>query len=267
MPTWNPHDYHNNSSQQQIWARELIAKLHLHGDERVLDIGCGDGKVTAEIASLLPRGCIVGIDKSPDMIQFATRNFPSQEFPNLSFEQMDASTLRFRDEFDVIFSNAALHWIYDHRPVLHGISAALKPTGRILLQMGGSGNAAGVLATVSSIMREPEWSPYFENFTFRYGFHGPADYQQWLTSAGLQPHRVELIPKDMIHPTIDAFTGWLRTTWIPWIQSVPESRREEFIHHLVEHYVKSHPPDSAGRVHVEMVRLEVEAYQHGRTER
>lgn len=259
MPTWNPHDYATHSSQQQLWARELIAKLNLKGDERVLDIGCGDGKVTAEIASLLPRGCIVGIDKSAEMIQFATRNFPSQEHPNLSFDQMDASALRFHDEFDIIFSNAALHWIQDHRPVLHGISTALKSSGRILLQMGGAGNAAGVLATVSPIMREPEWSPYFVDFQFRYGFHGPTEYRQWLSEAGLSAQRVELIPKDMTHANITAFAGWIRTTWMPWIQPVPESRREEFIQHLVKRYVAAHPTDSAGQVHVEMVRLEVEA--------
>ncbi len=173
MPTWNPHDYHNNSSQQQIWARELIAKLHLRGDERVLDIGCGDGKISAEIAALLPRGCIVGVDRSPDMIQFATRNFFGTEHPNVSFEQMDASALRFRDEFDVIFSNATLHWIEDHRPVLHGIAAALKPNRRILLQMGGAGNAAGMLATLKPIMAEAEWSPYFEKLSVSLRFSRP----------------------------------------------------------------------------------------------
>src|SRR4051812_17689039 len=133
MTTWNAQDYARNSSQQQIWARELIAKLNLRGGERLLDIGCGDGKVTAELASMLPRGSAVGVDVSREMIGFANDNFAPDDSPNLSFARMDASNLTFEREFDVIFSNAALHWIRDHRPVLRGIARSLRPGGRILL--------------------------------------------------------------------------------------------------------------------------------------
>src|SRR5512133_3316891 len=137
MTAWNPSDYAQHSSAQQIWARELIAKLHLAGHERVLDIGCGDGKVTAEIASAVPRGSVVGIDNSTDMIGYAKAAY---EAGNLRFQVADAAALPFQAEFDVIFSNACLHWIYDHKPVLAGIRRSLAPGGRVLLQMGGKGN-------------------------------------------------------------------------------------------------------------------------------
>src|SRR4051812_12970708 len=102
MTTWNAQDYAKNSSVQQTWARELIAKLNLGGDERLLDIGCGDGKVTAELASMLTSGSAVGVDVSREMIGFAKANFPPGDFPNLSFAWMDASELSFENEFDVI---------------------------------------------------------------------------------------------------------------------------------------------------------------------
>src|SRR5690242_304941 len=108
MATWNPQEYHRHSSEQQRWATELIEKLHLKGDEHLLDVGCGDGKVTAAIAARLPRGRVVGVDKSQEMISFARMHFPA---PNLAFMQMDASALSFNAEFGVIFSNAVLHWI------------------------------------------------------------------------------------------------------------------------------------------------------------
>jgi trans-aconitate methyltransferase len=256
MATWNATEYAKNSSEQQKWARELIAKLNLRGEERVLDLGCGDGKVTAEIADQLPRGEVVGVDLSQEMIDFAKHTF---DRPNVSFAQADARALEFDNEFDVIFSNAVLHWIYDHQPVLRGIRRSLKTGGRILLQMGGRGNAAGVLATVNEVTRDPRWAPFFTNFHFRYGFHGPEDYTRWLTDAGFHPQRVELIPKDMTHTTADRFAGWLRSTWMPWTDRVPQAQREEFIAAIVDRYLHAHPPDDVGRVHVAMVRLEVEA--------
>jgi trans-aconitate methyltransferase len=256
MTTWNPQNYHRHSSEQQKWAHELIEKLHLTGDEHLLDIGCGEGKVTTAIASRLRRGRVVGVDKSNEMVSFARMNFPAS---NLTFMQMDASALTFDAQFDVVFSNAALHWIVDHRPVLRGIASALTSGGRSLLQMGGKANAAEILEVVTAVMQWPEWREYFAEFQFHYGFYAPDEYREWLIEAGLEPQRLELIPKDMAHPSIDAFAGWIRTTWIPWIQSVPESRREEFIAAVVKSYVSQNLPDEQGRVHVNMVRLEVEA--------
>jgi trans-aconitate methyltransferase len=254
---WDAADYAAHSAQQQRWARELIAKLALRGDERLLDIGSGDGKVTAELAAALPRGSIVGIDNAPDMVRHATAQFG--HVPNLSFIQMDASSIAFAEPFDVIFSNAALHWIYDHRPVLRGIARALRPGGRLLVQMGGKGNGDAVRATLDRVAATDRWAPFFRNFDFRYGFHAPEDYRGWLTDAGLTPRRVELIPKDMTHAGRTGLNGWLRTTWLPWTAPLPAEQRDQFIDDVADAYLALHPLDAAGNAHVAMVRLEVEA--------
>jgi trans-aconitate methyltransferase len=235
------------------------AKLKFVDHEHVLDLGCGDGKVTAEIARQVPRGNVVGVDVSREMIEFARSSFGG---PNVVFARADASALEFVDQFDVVFSNAALHWIRNHRPVLRGISRALKAGGRTLLQMGGRGNAVDVLAVIEEIATEPSWRKFFGDFQFAYGFYGPDDYRPWLVEAGLAAKRVELIPKDMTHDSLERFTGWLRTTWTPWIYAVDEDRRGKFIEEVVTRYVRTHPPDDHGRVHVKMVRLEVEATKH-----
>lgn len=256
MTTWNALDYASNSSAQQIWARELICRLHLRGDERVLDIGCGDGKVTAEIAVAVPRGSAVGVDNSADMIAHASAHHQSG---NCRFQIADASALPFSSEFDVIFSNACLHWIYDHRPVLAGIRRALRPGGRVLLQMGGKGNAADVLAIVTELMSSPRWRQHFTNFTFRYGFHAPEDYRRWLTEAGLKPIRLELLPKTARHNNAAGLAGWIRTTWMPYTNPVPETEREAFIAEILSQYLEHHPAAPDGSTSVAMVRLEVEA--------
>ncbi|MFN6530106.1 class I SAM-dependent methyltransferase [Nostoc sp. ChiSLP03a] len=98
MDKWNPEDYCKNSSDQQKWAKEAIVKLNLKGNESILDIGCGDGKVTADIASYIPNGSVIGIDNSSEMIDFAQKNFSPSYFPNLSFQIADAKNLNFNNK-------------------------------------------------------------------------------------------------------------------------------------------------------------------------
>ena len=175
---WNATDYAKHSTQQQIWAREMIAKLELRGDERVLDIGCGDGKVTAEIAALVPAGSVLGVDSSAQMVALAQQSFPPAAHPNLLFQQNDARELPFREEFAVVFSNATLHWVRDHQPVLHGIYRSLQAGGKALLQMGGQGNIADVIAIVDKMIASERWARYFTDLELPFGFYGPDEYQR-----------------------------------------------------------------------------------------
>jgi trans-aconitate 2-methyltransferase len=259
MYQWNAVDYAKSSRVQQLWARELISKLNLKGDEIVLDIGSGDGKVTAEIAAQVPNGSVLGIDSSEEMIRLAQGKFSADAFTNLRFQRVDASSLPFKNKFDVVFSNATLHWIQDQRPVLKGISGSLKHSGKVLLQMGGRGNAGVVMDTLSRMIKREEWQKYFDGFNFSYGFYGPDEYRLWLHETGLNAKRVELIPKIAEHQGRSGFESWIRTTWLPYTQRVPEEKRELFISQLVDGYLQYHPIDGNGIVRVDMIRLEVEA--------
>jgi trans-aconitate 2-methyltransferase len=262
---WNAADYAAHSAAQYEWAQELIARLRLREGEAVLDIGCGDGKVTALIGAQVPRGRAVGIDSSPEMIALAADRFPLSRYPNLRFRRMDARALAFEEEFDVTFSNATLHWVADHPAVLRGVQRGLKPSGRLLFQMGGQGNAVAVVALLERMMAEERWRAHFEGFTFPYSFYGPEEYRAWLAEAGLEAIRAELVPKDMRHRGGEGLAGWIRTTWLPYLERVPEPFRDRFLAELVETYVAEHPTDATGFVHVSMMRLEVEAVKsHGK---
>ena len=115
---WDAQEYEKHSQGQQKWARELVEKISFNGTENVLDLGCGDGKVTAEISKLVRKGLIIGIDNSAAMIKLATDRHSVAIYPNLSFKEMDAGNLKFKDRFDLIFSNAVLHWVKDQKPVI-----------------------------------------------------------------------------------------------------------------------------------------------------
>ena len=244
---------------QQTWARELIARLHLQGGEHVLDVGCGDGKVTAEIARMLPVGSATGVDASRHMIQFARKTFPAGKHPNLKFQVMDACRLTFPHKFDCIFSNAALHWVEDHQAFLGAAASILKPGGRLMVSCGGKGNALDVFSALRPQLRLKRWRSYFRGMPKPYFFYTPGDYEKWLLRYGFKTERVELVPKDAVYSGRDGFAAWLRTTWLPYTQRVPEETRDEFIAAVTDRYLSGHAPDAEGRVRVRMVRLEIDA--------
>lgn len=256
---WNAAAYAANSVVQQTWARELIARLHLKGEEHLLDIGCGDGKVTAEIARALPRGSVTGVDASPQMIRFAQKTFPATKFSNLKFKISDARKIQFAQKFDFVFSNAALHWVDDHPAFLRRAAACLKHGGRLVVSCGGKGNAHDVFLALRPEMRLKRWREFFRKMPMPYFFHAPSDYEKWLPKFGFKINRLKLAPKDVTYAGRDGFATWLRTTWIPYVQRVPEPLREEFIAAVTERYVAKHPLDKEGLIHVRMVRLEIDA--------
>ena len=256
---WDAADYARNSAAQQSWALELIDKLSLAGAETVLDSGCGDGKVTAEIARRVPRGSVTGVDSSPDMVAAARRAWPREVQANLDFQIADARALPFESTFDVAFSNATLHWVVDHRPVLRGVARALRPGGRLLFQFGGRGNGAAIFAVAEEMTGSAAWRRFFEGFVFPWGFYGPEEYASWCREAGLEPRRVELLPRAMHQQGRAGLASWIRTTWLPYTERVPAERREEFVTLATELYLARRPLDAEGRAVVDMVRLEVDA--------
>jgi trans-aconitate methyltransferase len=176
---------------------------------------------------------------------------------------MDARNLDIDRKFDLIFSNAALHWVDNHPAFLRGVSSHLHPQGRLVLSCGGVGNAAEIVAVLARLVASAAWRDYFTDFMFPYYFHSPEDYAGWLPAAKMAAIRCELVEKDMVHDGPDGLAGWIRTTWMPYTQRLPEGLREQFVADLVSEYLRGHPADSSGRTHVQMIRLEVEAIKAG----
>lgn len=254
---WNAADYARNSASQQVWADDLLARLPLRGRERILDVGCGDGKITAQLAAAVPAGSVTGVDASAAMIAHAQAHHRQ---PNLDFQVMDARRLVLpAGAFDVVFSNAALHWVDDHRAFLRGAAHALRPGGRLAVSCGGRGNAQEVFLALRAVLRRAAWRECFRRLERPYFFYAPEQYARWLPEAGFRAVRVELAGKDAFHAGAAGLAAWLRTTWLPYTQRVPVERRDEFVAAVTERYLESHPLDAAGHARVRMVRLEIEA--------
>ncbi len=134
MTEWDAAGYVRQSGLQRAMADEVLALLELTGSERILDVGCGDGRITAEIAARVPRGSVVGMDRSHDMITFASRHISSAQ-PNIRFEVADAGSLPFRNEFDLVVSFNALHWLPEQDAPLRSIRSAMKSDSRAQLRL------------------------------------------------------------------------------------------------------------------------------------
>lgn len=256
---WNPQDYAKNSDAQLKWAQGLKKNLDLQQYESILDVGCGDGKITADFAATSPESKILGIDSSSAMVEYARKNYPQNQYSNLEFRCVDARVFDFKQEFNLVFSNATLHWVNDHQAFLQGANSSLKDGGRLIISCGGAGNAASVLAIFSELTVQSTWQEYFQDFQNPYFFYGLEEYQTWLAESGFAIARLELVPKDMTHQGKVGLAGWIRTTWMPFTKCVPNDRCDDFINQFVELYLAHNPQDTEGLTHVSMVRLEVDA--------
>src|SRR6266404_1731609 len=164
MTEWDAAEYSRRSSLQEAMAQEVTALLDLNGSERILDVGCGDGKITAEIASRAPRGSVVGVDPSRDMIRFAQSHYDSSARPNLRFEVADARCLPFQDEFDLVVSFNALHWIPEQDAALTSIHSASISGGKAQLRLVAAGARKSLENVVEETRRTSKWSAYFRDF-------------------------------------------------------------------------------------------------------
>lgn len=148
---WEAGTYDRVSAPQQAWARPVIGRLELCGNETVLDAGCGSGRVTAMLLDSLPAGEVIAVDGSAAMLAQARELLGARHCRYIHADLLD---LDLEEEVDAIFSNAVFHWIPDHERLFERLWAALRPGGRIEAQCGGEGNVARFYATVAAVVAE-----------------------------------------------------------------------------------------------------------------
>jgi SAM-dependent methyltransferase len=242
-----------NSAEAQRWCAEgyahhaafvpalgapLIDRLNPQAGERILDLGCGDGTLTEQIAA---RGCrVVGIDASADMIAASRRR-------GLDAQQLDAQDLRFESEFDGVFSNAVLHWIKNADAVIAGVFRALKPGGRFVGEFGGHTNIAAISVALRAVLP-------------KYGIDAPSDwyypttaeYGGCLERGGFQVDDIALVPRPTPLPT--GMAGWLETFRGTILNALPADKREGAKAEIIE-LLRPALCDERGRWTADYVRL------------
>jgi trans-aconitate 2-methyltransferase len=210
---WDASLYESDHAFVWKYGAELLPLLDPQPGERILDLGCGTGRLTAEIAAAGAQ--TLGIDSSPDMIGQARQNYPK-----LKFQLADARTLTITEPFDAVFSNAALHWIPEARAAVQSIYRALKPGGRLVAEFGGKGNNAIVIAAlIAAGASDPLLTFYFPSI---------GEYTPILEAEGFEVRFATLFdrPTELEDP-VRGLEQWLLMFQQKALAAIPPESREK----------------------------------------
>jgi len=209
----------------------VLVRLPLAGTELVLDVGCGTGRLTAEMLHRLPRGRAVGVDLSENMLVAAGRHLVSAFSTRIGLIRADASALPFTGIADAVFSTATFHWIRDHDRLFASLFAALKPGGRLVAQCGGAGNLHRLHGRCEVLMHEPRFAPYFTRWENPWEFADSATATARLLRAGFTDVRTSVEPAPVVQPTRAAFIEFVtHVICRPHLARLPDAAdRETFM--------------------------------------
>jgi trans-aconitate 2-methyltransferase len=236
MTEWDAVQYARISGVQQAMAEEVLSLLDLENRKPVLDVGCGNGKVTAEIASRNPQATVLGVDSSAEMIAFASSHFDPKVRPNLRFQIADARALPFRDEFDLVVSFNALHWIREQDQALRSIRAALKSDGVAQLRLVPAGKRKSLENVIEETRLSSSWSRYFQGFNDPYLHLTPEQYGALAERNGFRLQRIHTEDKAWDFHSRSAFIAFGSVTFVEWTQFIPEAERPAFISDVLDRY-------------------------------
>jgi len=228
------HKYRTASSHQKEWGTRIVAELSIGGTENILDLGCGDGVLTKQLADLVPEGKVLGIDASKGMIETAKE----LEGHNVSFSWLDINHMDFSDEFDLIFSNAALHWVKNHKLLLLNCYKALKSGGVIRFNFAGDGNCSNFYEVVREVMNYPAYSMHFENIEWPWYMPKVSEYNELLNQQVFNESRCWEENADRYFKNKEDMIKWIdQPSIVPFLKYLPEEKETEFRDEVVNKMV------------------------------
>jgi trans-aconitate 2-methyltransferase len=187
---WDASSYHAVATPHQAWGAEILDRLTLRGDETMLDLGCGTGRVSAQLLERLgSNGHVIGVDGSAAMVAEATRLLGGER---ARFIQQDLLELSVEEPADAAVSSATFHWIADHDRLFTRIRAAVKDGAPFVAQCGGRGNVASIVAVVEDVAAREPFAATFAGWPGPWNFAGPEETTQRLERAGFAVDRVWL---------------------------------------------------------------------------
>ncbi len=236
--------YHRLSGPQVSWGQKVLARLQLRGDETVLDAGCGTGRLTAELLQALPRGRVVGIDLSQNMVNSAREHLAKDFGLRLSLVTCDFLSLPFKQAFNVIVSTAAFHWVVDHDRLFRNLNAILRPGGRVEAQCGGGPNLKRLRDRADVLAATPRFSRYFHGFREPWFYQDAESAAETLRRAGFTGVETSVEPAPTALDDAAHYTEFVRNIILRrHLENIPtEEEKSEFIAALTEQAANDDPP-------------------------
>jgi trans-aconitate 2-methyltransferase len=243
---WNATDYHRISGPQVSWGKKVLARVRLHGDEMLMDAGCGTGRLTAELLQSLPRGRVVGVDLSVNMLAGA-RDYLATDFGGkFLLVAADLQDLPFERVFDGIFSTAAFHWVLDNDRLFRSLSHALRPGGWLHAQCGGGPNLARLRIRTDELAATAKYAPYFVGFREPWTFNDAETAAALLRYAGFTEVETSLEPALTVLEDLPKYSEFVGTVILrQHLERIPDGElRREFVTALADQAATDAPPFS-----------------------
>jgi trans-aconitate 2-methyltransferase len=261
MSDWDAERYHRVSNPQLEWGRQVLRRLGPQPGERILDIGCGTGRLTAELAVALGEGVVVAVDRSEAMIGEAAAQAVAPPGPHripnplpnsvnaprasvrVYFVRADGATLPFVDMFDAVLSTATFHWILDHGQLFSSIYRALAPGGRLVAQCGGGANLGRLLDRAGALAASPALAPYFQGWSGPWEFADVPTTIERLDKAGFTAIDVSLEPAPVTFPDRASFREFVSCVCLrDHLTRLPAGDRPQFLDRLADDATADSPP-------------------------
>jgi trans-aconitate 2-methyltransferase len=248
MSDWDAAKYHRISDPQLAWGRTVTARLAPVAGERILDLGCGTGRLTEEIAAR-PGIFVVGLDRSAAMLQEAASRQARGQTPALdsrtgpAYVRADGAALPFLEAFDAVFSAATFHWITDHERLFTTIHHALKKGGRLVAQAGGAGNLELLYGRARRLMQSPRYERFYTAWAEPCHFENVSDTEARLERAGFQDLEASLAFAPVTFEQPEAYAEFVAAVCLRHhLDRLPLDERGAFMSRLTDEALKDEPP-------------------------
>ncbi len=231
---WDAVTYHRVAVPHERWARAILDRLPLRGDEVVLDAGCGSGRATRLLLERLPRGRVYAVDRSPAMLAVA-RQALAPYGDRVRLVEADLLTVTLPEPVDAVFSNATFHWIRDHAALFANLARLLRPGGLLVAQCGGAGNIAHVMACADRALRRPSFAVHATARADAWTYAGPEETRARLEAADFTAVSTWLEPQPVRFPDAASFALYLKTVVLgPYLDVLPTALHDAFVAAVVE---------------------------------
>jgi ubiquinone/menaquinone biosynthesis C-methylase UbiE len=243
---WNSAQYHQLSNPQVSWGKKLLSRLQMRGDELLLDAGCGTGRLTAELLRSLPRGRIIALDLSQNMMSTAREHLALQFGGRVRFVVADLQALPLKQAFDGVVSTAAFHWVPDHDRLFSNLHTILRPSGWLHAQCGGGPNLLNLRQRVNMLIASPQYAKFFASFREPWVFDAPETAAGAMRCAGFVNVEAALEPAPTMLDDARQYSEFLAAIVLrAHLHHLPDPRlHARFIAELTEQAALDSPPFS-----------------------
>ncbi len=243
------------SDPQLRWGLQVLDRLELSGDETVLDAGCGSGRLTAELLARLPRGRVVALDASANMLAQARASLEPVASGRVTYVQADLAAFELDSPVDAVFSAATFHWVLDHDALFANLYRALRPGGALVAQCGGEGNLDRLRERGERLMKAPRFAKRFEGWTDAWRYAGAEETRARMEKAGFTAIRVWLEDAPTTFPDEAAFREFASAVVLrAYLARLPDAEeRSELVKAIVAEAATDSPPFT-----LDYVRLNVD---------